>query len=264
VGAVDIRSQLTAGGRPVVVAALDRADRRNALDLATVDALTGLMVTEQDRTIILTSATPGIFCAGADLKVSGAERAAVSDRLYALYELMVSRPGLVVAAVDGAAVGGGAQLVSAADFRVASPRARFRWVGPRHGLVVGAWILPALLGRSRAMDLMLTGRWMAVDEASAAGYVHRVAEDPVTEAVALIDELSQARPDAIARVKTLLSLGVMDGLRAERVGNGDTWDGSVPDRAAASEGAQPQTAPRHAGIDRPKGFPRAFDGPPTP
>jgi len=210
---------------------LDGAQRRNALDLATVDALAEVMLADPGRTVILTSATPGIFCAGADLKISRAERAAVSDRLYALYEVMVCRPGLIVAAVDGPAVGGGVQLASAADFRVGSSRARFRWVGPQHGLVVGAWILPALLGRSRALDLMLTGRWMAIDEAWATGYVQRVADDPLAAAMSLTDELLRGMPSAITRAKAMLAPGVVHDLRAERADNGDSWDGAIPDGA---------------------------------
>src|SRR3954467_6370006 len=86
------------------------------------------------------------------------ERAAVSALLYALYGRMTSSDAIIVAALGGAAVGGGAQLAIAADLRVASPGAHVRIAGPGHGLAVAAWGLPSLVGRGRAVDLCLTMR----------------------------------------------------------------------------------------------------------
>lgn len=212
--------------------------RRNALTLETVTHLQAVLVEHRDEVLLLGSSTPGIFCAGADLAVDDASRAELSDRLYACYEEMVARPGIVIAVLEGAAVGGGAQLSAASDLRVVSPDARWRWVGPGHGLAVGAWILPDLLGRSRALDLTLTGRWLEADEAAAAGFTTRVSADPWQAARELVAGLLRADADALARVKQVAtSPGLLHRLRAERTRNRQAWSGQAPAPAdAAADG----------------------------
>lgn len=225
------------GPRPLCLR-LAAPRRRNALTLETVTHLQSVLAGHRDEVLVLGSSTPGIFCAGADLAVDDATRAQLSDRLYACYEEMVARPGIVVAVVEGAAVGGGAQLSAASDLRVVSPDARWRWVGPGHGLAVGAWILPDLLGRSRALDLTLTGRWLAVDEASAAGFTTRVSSDPWQAARELVEGLLRADADALARVKQVAtSPRLLDRLRAERTRNREAWSGRAPAPADAAADA---------------------------
>lgn len=224
-------------GRPVRLLRLDRAERRNALDLATVETLLGALTEDQEQPVVLGSTTPGTFCAGADLAVPNAQRTQLSDRLYECYDAMVRRPGLVIAVIDGAAVGGGAQLTAAADVRIAGPAARWRWVGPGHGLAVGAWILPDLLGRSRALDLTLTARWLELDEARQAGFVHRVGADPWALTISLLEELGSSEPAALARVKAIATPPhLLAALATERRRNRDSWDGHAPS-APGSGGA---------------------------
>jgi enoyl-CoA hydratase/carnithine racemase len=211
--------------------------KRNALDPATVDRLLEELTTDADDIVVLGSTTPGIFSAGADLTVDDATRARLSDRLYELYDAMVRRPGPVVAVVEGPAVGGGAQLTTAADLRVASPQARWRWAGPGHGLAVGAWIVPELLGRSRGLDLTMTGRWLTADEALAAGFVTAVVEDPWVATLELVGRLARADRAALARVKQVAtSEGLLERLAAERRRNREGWSGAAPSpREAAAE-----------------------------
>jgi enoyl-CoA hydratase len=214
------------------------ADRRNAVDLATVSALHEALLSHPEDVLVLGSSTPGVFCAGADLSVPDEERAALSDVLYECYHAMVTRAAPVIAVVDGAAVGGGAQLSTAADLRVAGPAARWRWVGPGHGLAVGAWVVPTLVGRSRGLDLVLTGRWLELEEAVASGLVHRVSEDAWSEAMALARQLSSADPAALARVKQVAGQAhLVDALRAEQRQNHDAWDGSAPHVSRAHRAA---------------------------
>lgn len=216
-------------GPTVRLLRLDRGARRNALDLAAVTALLDALTDDPEQCVVLGSSTPGMFCAGADLGVPDAERAEVSERLYECYDAIVRRPGLVIAAIDGAAVGGGAQLAAAADIRLAGLSARWRWVGPGHGLAVGAWILPHLLGRSRALDLTLTGRWLELPEARETGFVHDVDEDPWAATLALIEDLSRLDPAALGRVKAIAtSPQVLESLELERRHNGESWDGQAP------------------------------------
>lgn len=199
---------------------LDRPAKRNALDIDLGRALAGALAAEPALPLLLGSTDPSFFCAGADLTLPEAGRAEVSELVYDCCELLVTRPGPVVAIVTGPAVGGGAQLAAAADLRIAGTGARFRWIGPPgRGLAVGAWILPALVRRGLAADLVLTGRWIESAEALGAGLVHRVCADPRAVAERLASDFAAADPSAQARAKSLLAGDLLDRLRAEREAN---------------------------------------------
>ena len=93
---------------------LSRPERRNALDVGLAQALRAALGQDRGAPVVLGSTDPRVFCAGADLTIPDADRAMVSDLLYECYEIMITRPGPVIAVVAGAAVGGGAQLAAAA------------------------------------------------------------------------------------------------------------------------------------------------------
>lgn len=209
---------------------LDRYERRNALDGPLVASLLAALGDETPRAVVLGSARPRCFCAGADLDLDDGERARVSDSLYELYARMLAFPAPIVAAVDGPAVGGGAQLAIAADLRVAGPGAVLRFVGPGHGLAVGAWGLPSLVGRGRAHDLCLTMRPVGADEALAIGLVDRVEDGDVNEAaLALARGIAELDPQAARRVKRVVreATGAVAALETERRGNREAWSGSI-------------------------------------
>ena len=214
---------------------LDRPERRNALDRAALEALLDAFGAPEEPVVVLGSTSPQAFCAGADLKLADDERAAVSDMLYALYGRMTSSDAIVVAALDGPAVGGGAQLAIASDLRVASPGARIQVAGPGHGLAVAAWSLPSLVGRGRAMDMCLTMRAVAADEALAIGLVDRIVPDAAAGALELATELAALDPAAAARVKHVAwgAARALDALGAERAGNRAAWSGSMAPAGAA-------------------------------
>jgi len=87
---------------------------------------------------------------------------------------------------------------------------------------VGAWLLPDLVGRATAMDLVLTGRWLEAAEALALGLVNRVCDDPEPVAAALAADLADR--GAGAGVKAVMAAGgVLDRLRAERAANRSAW-----------------------------------------
>ena len=212
-----------------VRAVFDRPQRRNALTYETVQTLYELLEDEPDRVLVLGSSTPGIFSAGADLDTDDATRTQLSDLLYACYERMIKRPGVVLAVVDGPAVGGGAQLTAAADLRIASDAARWRWVGPGHGLAVGAWILPDLVGRSLGLELTLTGRWLDADAAVRAGFVSDLSEEPWERAAEIVRGLSDADDAALTRVKQIATHpALLAALSAERERNRAAWSGQAP------------------------------------
>src|SRR5260370_6646842 len=87
-------------------------------------------------------------------------------------------PASIIAAWDGPAGGGGAQLALAADMRIVGPAALLRFVGLGHGLALGSWALPGLVGRGRALDWALTMRWVGAAEAWQAGLVSKPVDQP--------------------------------------------------------------------------------------
>jgi enoyl-CoA hydratase/carnithine racemase len=220
---------------------LARRVRRNALDVSLLRAVTEALATEPGVPVLLASADPRVFCAGADLTMTDAERAAVSDLVYDCCETIITRPGPVIAVLTGPAVGGGAQLAAASDLRIAGPSARLRWTGPPGlDLAVGAWLLPDLVGRAAAMDLVLTGRWVEAAEALALGLVNQVCDDPEAVAAQIAAGLAErgvgagagtgtgtgtgAGAGAGAGVKSVMAAGgLLDRMRAERAANRSAW-----------------------------------------
>jgi enoyl-CoA hydratase len=202
---------------------LAHPERRNALDPDLTRAVRDALAAEPDMPVLLGSTDPRVFCAGADLTIPDAGRAAVSDLIYDCCEIMITRPGAGLAVVNGPAVGGGAQLAAAADLRIAGPAARLRWAGPPGvDLAVGAWLLPDLIGRGTAMDLVLTGRWLDAAEALTLGLLNRVCDDPGPAAEATAGEL--AAREVGSSVKAVMAAGgLMDRLRAERAANRSAW-----------------------------------------
>ena len=207
---------------------LARPDRRNALDAGMTRALLDVVRADPAVPVLLESTDPAAFCAGADLSVPDRERAEVSDLLYQCYEAMVTRPGPVIAVVEGPAVGGGAQLAGAADLRIAGPRGRFRWSGPPgRDLAVGAWLLPDLIGRGAALELTLTGRWVEAAEAQQLGLVNLVVDEPRKVAAKLARGLLSRGAGAAGNVKLIASAGgLLERLRAEREANRAAWGGA--------------------------------------
>ena len=226
---------------------LARPERRNALDVDLMVAVRDAIAAEPETLVLLGSADPQVFCAGADLTISDSERSIVSDLIYDCCETMITRPGQVISLITGAAVGGGAQLAAASDLRIAGPGARLRWIGPPGtghgegpgpGLAVGAWLLPDLTGRGAALDLVLTGRWVQAAEALDLGLVNRVTDDPERYAEQIAEEL--VAPGAAAGVKAVMAAGgLLDRLRAERGVNRAAWarvTGGNPVRTQAGLG----------------------------
>lgn len=200
---------------------LTRPARRNALVPEMVVALTeALAARDGAGPAIICSADPAAFCAGADLSQPPAEQAATSELLYSCYEQMITRPGPVIAVIEGPAVGGGAQLVAASDIQVASPRARLRWAGPPgRGLTVGEWIVPVLAGRSAGLDIVRSGRWVSAAEALALGLLTRVDPEPALAAGRMARQLAAHDEEAWTSKKLAKADDLLDRLTAERAAN---------------------------------------------
>jgi enoyl-CoA hydratase/carnithine racemase len=208
---------------------LNRPDKRNALHRPLVSELAETFGDRTARAFVLGSSAPRAFSGGADLSLENAERAELSDQLYRLYQRMLLHPAPIVAAVDGAAVGGGAQLALACDIRVGGPRAELHFVGPAHGLAIGSWGLPSIVGRSRAMELCLSMRPVAAEEALALGLLDVLESDPRAAALELAARFALLDAGAVGRVKSVVrtASGVLAALEEERRGNLESWSGST-------------------------------------
>jgi enoyl-CoA hydratase len=120
----------------------------------------------------------------------------------------------VIAAVDGVAVGMGAEFTSQCDVRIASTRARFAWNFAQRGLVpdtgAGTWLLPRLLGPARALELLYSGRFVGAQEALALGYVSRVVapEECLPAARELAQGFLAGSPFSQRRMKELVYRGL--------------------------------------------------------
>lgn len=213
----------------VVRILLDRPDRANAMDLAMVRRLRDAVAGAGTPAIVLGSTRARTFSAGADLAIPDAERAAVSEALYDLVETMLTVPSVIVAAAAGHVVGGGSQILLACDVRIGSPETTVRFVGPGHGLAVGVWGLPSLVGRGAAMDLCLTSRTVGADEALRMGLLDRVEVDASAAALRMASLVAGLEGEAAARAKRVVVEGtsLLAALAVERAANRG-WHGAVP------------------------------------
>ncbi|HTU19475.1 MAG TPA: enoyl-CoA hydratase-related protein [Gemmataceae bacterium] len=209
------------GHPPAVVLTMNRPDRRNALSRDLIAALRAAFQRARDdaaaRCVILTGAG-NAFCAGMDLAElqesltagKGKQSPAWEDALHLanLYDLIYRLAKPTIAAVNGAAVAGGAGLVTVCDLAVAAPEARLGYPEVRRGLVA-AMVMPHLLrhvGERLARYLLLTGELIDADEACQAGLLNAVvpAEQLLARALAWAHSLAEGGPNALAHTKELL------------------------------------------------------------
>jgi enoyl-CoA hydratase len=179
----------------VIRITLNRPEKLNAMTAELItdlhDALSDIEATSSCRVVLLTGSGRG-FCAGLDLggygdapgsqglgRVEGTF--ATQTHIAALVPRLRSLPQPVIAAVNGPAAGGGLALALASDIRIAASSARFNVAFVRLGIsgcdIGVSWLLPRLIGASRAWELMLTGRIIGAEEADRIGLVLRVVPD---------------------------------------------------------------------------------------
>jgi methylglutaconyl-CoA hydratase len=205
--------------KPAAVLTINRPDRRNALSRALITALGEAFGRARDdgdaRCVILTGAGPS-FCAGMDLaelqdSLASPQTAPVWEdalRLAKVYDLIYALPKPTVAAVNGAAVAGGAGLVSVCDLALAVPVAKFGYPEVRRGLVA-AMVMPHLMrhvGERTARYLLLTGELIDAAEACRVGFVNAVVppDELLPQALAWTRSLAEGGPRALAQTKELL------------------------------------------------------------
>jgi enoyl-CoA hydratase len=205
---------------PVAVVTINRPPV-NALDTATIDAIrrAALQVRHDPavRAVVVTGAGERAFVAGADIaELSGLTAAAGQAYALAGQHVLDLLEGLgkpVIAAVNGKALGGGCELALACHLRIAAQGAAFGQPEVKLGLIPGfggTQRLPRLVGKSRALELLLSGREVTADEALAIGLVHRVvpAGELLPAARAWASELAALPALALANLLAAVNRGL--------------------------------------------------------
>lgn len=202
---------------------IDRADRRNAMTQAMWEALPHLvadaMADADIRVLILASATPGLFCAGADINEfavctgdadwRAANQAAIRSTQYALAH--AEKP--VIAAIDGDCVGGGCGLAIACDIRIAAPSARLGITPAKLGIVYSLFdtrLLVDLVGPARAKRILFTGALHDAEAALSVGLIDEIAADPLAAAEALAREIAANAQHSVRASKAMVRR-ILDG-----------------------------------------------------
>jgi enoyl-CoA hydratase/carnithine racemase len=191
---------------------VNRPDKLNALDRATMTEIAAAaaeaLADDDVAVLVLTGAGEKAFVAGADIKemsaMSAAEAQEFSEFLQSSLEILERSPKPVVAAVNGFALGGGCELAMACHVRLASDRAKFGQPEVNLGLIPGAGgtqRLQRIVGRGRALDLILSGDMIDAAEAHRIGLVNRIfPDDGLREGVeAYAKTLRKKSPIALAR-----------------------------------------------------------------
>lgn len=185
----------------VWVVSIDRPARRNAVDNAAATALVEAFEAfdaDSVASVAVLTGRDGVFCAGADLQaLAGGEKRPVDTTgpgPMGPTRMRLSKP--VIAAIEGYAVAGGLELALWCDLRVAAEGATLGVYCRRFGVPLvdlGTVRLPRLIGHSRAMDMILTGRGVGAEEALQMGLVNRVVGDEMAldEAVAMAEQLAE-------------------------------------------------------------------------
>lgn len=203
---------------PLAIITLDDPPTRNALGPETADQLAAfarqVALDDAIRLVALTGAN-GVFCSGAairDWEQLPDAGATLTDRGTALCDLLEQLPVPVVALLGGHAVGGGAELALAADWRIVAPAAQLRFVHAGFGLIPGFGglaRLELLVGRSRALRYLASRASVSADEAVTVGLADEVvaADEQVAWAVAAAEQLQGADRGAVAAIKHALATG---------------------------------------------------------
>ncbi len=196
---------------------VDRPEKRNAFNYAMLGELGAAFEEAADRDdvrAVVFTGVPGAFCAGTDLSDLDATPQEERSRGGLGNRSFLDCPKPVVAAIDGPAVGMGAEFASMCDVRVASDQARFGWVFVHRGLVpdtgAGTWLLPRLVGVENANRLVFSGEIIGADEAARIGFVSAVttSDEVVGTATEIARRFTAGSPFAVRESKRLMYEGL--------------------------------------------------------
>jgi len=212
----------TERGEGIATITLDRPDKLNAFTGTMREDLLAALRECADDVVVITGAGRA-FCAGGDVEymhslqqtndVDAFRKLLDAGRDVVLH--IASMPKPVIAAINGVAAGAGCNLALACDYRIAAETAKLSESFIKIGLHPdwgGSWLLPRLVGRSRAMEILVTGRMVEAAEALAIGMVDRIAADVLGEAHAFARTIAAAPAVAIAGIKRALSAAEKNSL----------------------------------------------------
>lgn len=175
---------------------LNRPEKRNAMTfvmLAEFIETVRRAGADEDARVVIVTGSGGSFCAGTDLSdlntIPGETRGVRGEAdEHDVWWPLAACPKPVIAAIDGPAVGMGAEFTSQCDVRICSTNARFAWNFVHRGLVpdtgAGTWLLPRLIGLPQALKLLYSGEFLSAEQAQALGYVSQIVEPDELQAAA--------------------------------------------------------------------------------
>jgi enoyl-CoA hydratase len=217
----------------ILTVTINRPDKLNALNKDVISELGEVVeeiYTNKDiKSAILTGAGPKAFVAGADISefqgLSKEAGQALSAKGSDIFFRIASSPKPIAAAVNGFALGGGCELAMACHFRLCVPSAKFGQPEVNLGLIPGyggTQRLTKLVGRGRAIEIMLTGRMIEATEAHTMGLVNYIVTEPdelLTETRKLLAIINDKAPLAVARIIECVNIAAGDG-----IAHSETWD----------------------------------------
>ncbi len=170
--------------------------QRNSLSsflLHRLDLVLTSLLNNQKVKILVFTGTHDVFLSGADIRelalLDSAAALKFAENGQRLFQRIADASQVTVAAINGYCMGGGLDFALACDLRVASPTAVFAHPGARLGIITG-WggtqRLPRLIGKTLALELLLTGRWLSSFRAMEIGLIHAIKDPVVTGAIELI------------------------------------------------------------------------------
>lgn len=206
---------LTARDGPLTTLTLNRPDKRNALNVDLLEQLAAAIASaenENSQRVLIVRGAGSVFCAGLDLTeaAQSSDVHASADRVSRVLRALSETRLVTIAAVHGAAIAGGAGLMSACDIAVATRDARFGFPEVQRGLVP-ALIMTFLrrqLHERDARELLILGETITADRAHAMGLINRVVVDDgalETEVRAVVNSVLKGAPGAVAQTKAVLA-----------------------------------------------------------
>lgn len=219
---------------------INRPDKLNAINKTVMselgEAVNEIYDNKDIKGAILTGAGPKAFVAGADISefqgLSAADGEALAKRGGDIFSRIENSPKPILAAVNGFALGGGCELAMACHFRLCTPTARFGQPEVNLGLIPGyggTQRLTRIVGKGKAIELMLTGRMMDAQEALQTGLVNYIieADELLTKSREIITIIAEKAPIAIARIIECANLAEQgspaDGFRFEQKAFGECF-----------------------------------------